>query len=161
MSPSHEPALRLSVWQPASFSRAYFDPGTGKRILPSDYQEEIYTWDTGSHDLFGLLPVEVSERVHDAFAPFLDSKRAPSERSVLEFRRIVLGLLDRLFGCAPSVEQEGSLVASAGWSESQDTVVTVDGEMNLRVNTPLGVLRHYLWIAEVFSSIPGASVLLR
>lgn len=161
MTPPSEAALRLSVWQPASFSRDYIATETGTRVLSSDYQEKIYTWDTGSHDVLGVTPTEVSERIRNAFTPYFDAASAPSKRSVVEFRRTVSDLLGYL---SRRTAPDGSDVDSApnpDWSESQDSVITVDGERRLRVNTALGVLRHCLWVAEVFSSVPDASVLLR
>lgn len=161
MTPPSDAGLRLSVWQPATFSRDYIATETGTRLLSSDYQEEIYTWDTGSHDVLGATPTEVSERIGRAFAPYFDAASAPSKRSVFGFRRTVLDLLDFLSRRAAPAESDAASARNTDWSESQDPVVTGDGERSLRVNTALGILRHCLWVAEVFSSVPGASILLR
>ncbi len=51
--------------------------------------------------------------------------------------------------------------AGAFWSDSPDTVTTSSGELNLRANVALSVLRHFRWVAGVYADVPGASVLLR
>lgn len=138
--------LRLSVWRPASFSRNYMETKSGAPLHSGNHQEEIYRWDTGPH--------EPAIDFRNSLGPFFDERTPPRDRSVAAFRDAV----SLLFG--QEVPSDAKDAASL-WSDSQDTVATSEGEMNLRVNATLGTLRQFLWVAQVFSSVPEASVLLR
>ena len=119
---------------------------SGAPLDSDNHQEEIYRWDTGPH--------EPAIDFRKSLGPFFDETRQPRDRSVAAFGDAV----SSLFG--QEVPSDAKDAASL-WSDSQDTVVTSEGEMNLRVNATLSTMRHFLWVAEVFSSVPEASVLLR
>lgn len=154
MSAPVQTAFRLSVWRPASFPRSYMNTGTGSQLDSSNHQEVIYTWDAGSQDILGTSPDAIVARIRSDFEKFFDARRDPASRSVIEFRDSVSELLRDENLLSPDLPE-------TLWSDSLDVVTTPDGELNLRVNTVLGVLRHFLWIADVFHSVPSASVLIR
>lgn len=131
----------------------------GRRVQAPDLLEEIYVWDTGPHDLFGSTPYETSKRIRTALDPFFAAASPASQRSVPDFRRVVTNLVESLYGARSADRSDAAM--DTHWSASQDTAVTPEGEVPLRVNTALGVLRHCQWVATVFSSVPEASVLLR
>lgn len=74
----------------------------------------------------------------------------PTKRRVRRFRRVLSEILDD-----PKVR------AGTSWYDSPDTVATSSGELNLRANVALGVLRHFRWVAGVYADVPEASVLIR
>ena len=148
--------LRLSIWRPASLNRTYLHNDDESR--PEQYSllhesallEQIYTWDTGRHDLFGSCDGAAAELIRDRLVGPFSQHRAPATRSVCHFRSVVTELIGD-----PGVH------AGAFWSDSPDTVTTSSGELNLRANVALSVLRHFRWVAGVYADVPGASVLLR
>lgn len=146
MTTSLRAGLRLSIWRPAAFPRNYMETESGAPLHSGDHQEEIYRWDTGPH--------EPAIDFRKSLEPFFDERISPEDRSVAAFRHAVSSLFSRV---VPSDAKE----AASMWADSQDTVTTSEGETNLRVNVTLGALRQFLWVAEVFSSVPDASVLLR
>lgn len=128
---------------------------TGSQLDASNYQEVVYNWDAGSHDILGTSPDVFVARIRTDLADFFDASRDPASRSVIAFRESVSGLLTDENLLATATERDNM------WSDSLDSITTPDGETNLRVNPVLGVLRHFLWIADVFHSVPSASVLIR
>ena len=153
-----EARLHLSIWRPASFQRTYLygsidgSGGNGYSLLDqSRVLEQIYAWDPGPHDVLGASTPVVSRRIEYDLLDRFASHRPPSERSVSHFRQALNRLLDD-----PQVE------SGTHWSDCQETVTIETGdESNLRSNVTLGVLRHFLWIARVFSQVPEASALVR
>ena len=152
-----EIGLRLSIWRPASLDRPYLyaaddESGSERYSLldGSALLEQIYTWDAGLHDLSGSCNKAVAELIEKRLLHRFSQGEAPAQRGVRRFHGVVSELL-------------GDLRVRAGtfWSDSPDTVTTSGEELNLRANVALGVLRHFLWVAEVYADVPRASVLLR
>ncbi len=151
------PDLRLSIWRPASLDRTYRyaeDDGTGSdRFSPLDETvilKQIYSWDSGLHGPFGSCNVEVIDLIQDRLLRPFSQHEPPAKRGVSRFRRALSDLLE-----------DSKVRAGTFWSDCPDTVPTGSGDLNLRANAALGVLRHFLWVAGVYADVPDASVLLR
>lgn len=151
-----EVRLRLSIWRPASLDRTYLYNDDARRgpcsiLHESALLEQIYRWDTGRHDIYGSCNDVAAELIRDRLArPFSRHAAAPATRSVRRFQAVVTELID-----CPDVR------GGTSWFDSPETVTTGSGELSLRANVALGVLRHFRWVARVFADVPDASVLLR
>lgn len=152
-----ETRLRLSIWRPASLDRTYLharDGGSGSDryslLDETSILEQIYSWDSGLHDLFGSCNVDVIDLIQDRLLRPFSQREPPAKRGVRRFRRALSDLI------GDSKVRDGT-----SWSDCPETVSTGSGELNLRANAALGVLRHFLWVAGVFADVPDASVLLR
>lgn len=151
------PDLRLSIWRPASIDRTYRyaeDDGTGSnRFSPLDETvilKQIYSWDSGLHDPFGSCKVEVFDLIRGRLLRPFSQHEPPAKRGVRRFHRALSDLLE-----------DSKVRAGTFWSDCPDTVPTGSGDLNLRANAALGVLRHFRWVAGVYADVPDASVLLR
>ena len=150
-----EDRLRLSIWRPASLDQTYLfsDEARGEQcsfLHESALLEQIYTWDTGRHDIYGSCNEAARKLIGDGLVRPFSRQQPPARRGVRRFQSVVSELLDR-----PEVR------AGTSWFDAPETVTTSSGELSLRVNVALGVLRHFRWVARVFADVPGASVLLR
>ena len=151
-----EVRLRLSIWRPASLGRTYLynddetRPAQYSLLHESALLEQVYTWDTGRHDLFGSCNEAATKLIQDRLVVPFSQHEAPAKRSVRRFQEVVSGLVGD-----PEV-YTGTL-----WSDSPDAVTTSSGELNLRANAALSVLRHFRWVAGIYADVPEASVLLR
>jgi len=158
MSATPEVRLHLSIWRPAFLEGTYLydsaneSDGSGYSALDqSQVLEQIYAWDAGPHDVLGASTPEISRRIEqDLLARFVPHL-PPRERSIPHFKRALNELLSD-----PQIQSE------TRWSDCPETMALgTDDELNLRSNVTLGVLRHFLWMARVFSQVPEASVLIR
>ena len=156
---TNEPEIRLhvSLWRPTRFEGTflYLTGGAGgserSALLDgSSVLEQIHAWDPGPYDYALSSSSAAVERITDRLLRPFGEHRPPAERHVRRFLEAVTELLDD-----PEV-QSGTY-----WSDGEETVSAGDSELNLRVNTALGVLRHLLWIARVYADVPAASVLIR
>lgn len=151
------PDLRLSIWRPASLDRTYRyveDGGTGSdRYSPLDETvilKQIYSWDSGEYVIFGSCERDVTDLIQDRLLVPFSQHEPPAKRGVRRFRRALSDLLE-----------DSKVRAGTFWSDCPDTVPTGSGDLNLRANAAIGVLRHFLWVAGVYADVPDASVLLR
>ena len=151
-----EDRLRLSIWRPASLDQTYLfsDEARGEQcsfLHESALLEQIYTWDTGRHDIYGSCnDTATTKLIRDRLVDPFSRHQPPARRGVHRFQGVVSDLLD----CP-------ELSAGTSWFDAPETVTTSSGELSLRVNVAIGVLRHFRWVARVFADVPGASVLLR
>ena len=144
--------LRLSIWRPASLDRTYLhaqDGGSGSdRYSPLDETgllEQIYSWDSGRYDILGSSEPDVTDLIRSRLLlPF------SQHEGVRRFRRALSDLLE-----------DSQVRAGTFWSDCPETVPTGSGDLSLRSNVTLGVLRHFLWVAGIYADVPDASVLLR
>ncbi len=149
--------LRLSIWRPASLDRTYLhaqDGGSGSdRYSPLDETgllEQIYSWDSGWYDISGSSESDVTDLIKSRLLRPFGQHEPPAKRGVRRFRRALSDLLE-----------DSKVRAGTFWSDCPDTVPTGSGDLNLRANVTLGVLRHFLWVAGVYADVPDASVLLQ
>ena len=152
-----ETRLRLSIWRPASLDRTYLhaqDGGSGSDryslLDETSLLEQIYSWNSGLHDLFGSCNVEVIDLIQDRLLRPFSQHEPPAKRGVRRFRHALSDLLE-----------DSKVRAGTLWSDCPETVPTGSGELNLRANAALGVLRHFRWVAGIYADVPDASVLLR
>ena len=151
-----EPQFRFSVWRPARLIRTFDYPvntgGDGILVFePNRLQEQIYIWDPGSNDVFASLDKELGDEFRLYLLEKFDPGLAPEERSI--------ALLGKAVGNLNSKLQK---TMTTPWADSQQTVLQgQNDDVNLRVNVPLALLNHLLWIAKVFERVPHASVTVR
>lgn len=156
MTEQPEIRLRLSVWRPASLDRTYLHRDVGSRpnryllLDESTLLDRVYAWDTGRHDIFGSCDTTAAKTIQDRLLRPFGQHEPPTRRCVRRFRRVLTDILDN-----PEVR------SGTSWYDSPDTVATSSGELNLRANVALGVLRHFRWVAGVYADVPEASVLIR
>ena len=149
--------FRLSIWRPARLDGVYLyatggTSGTNHSSFldPSTVLEQIYTWDPGPYDLDLSCTTKAAKRIADGLLRPFGEHRPPAKRSVPYFTRALHELLE-----------DPELQTGTFWSDCEETITDGDSVVNVRANTPLGVLRHCLWIARVYADVPDASVLIR
>ena len=107
--------------------------------------------ESGQNDIFSALDKDLAEQFHtklsEYFAPDLD----PKKRSIDQFAKVIAELIlalraSKLDRWTPSTEKVSQ-------DQTQDE--------NLRVDGPLALLNHLLWLTRVFAHVPGASVTIR
>lgn len=151
-----ERLFRLSVWRPARNTSTFDYPadktnGASFVFKPDQLQEQVYVWDPGQNDIFSALDKDLAkqfrEMLYEHFAPNLE----PEKRSIAQLAKVVADLNSRL--------QKTETIC---WTDSEEvsSQVHTDDE-NLRVNAPLALLNHLLWLTNVFGHVPGASVTIR
>lgn len=148
--------LHLSIWRPASLQRTYLHKDDESRPDPysplyeSALLEQIYAWDTGLHDIYGSCNETAAKLLRSRLVRPFSSQTAQAKRSVRRFQGVVSDLIS-----------DPDVCTGTFWSDAPDTVTTNSGDLNLRANAALSLLRHFRWVAGVYADVPGASVLLR
>jgi len=151
-----ERQFRLSVWRPARLTSVFDYPVDGSNsasfVFEADrLQEQIYVWDPGENDIFSALDKDLAEQFHmklfGNFPPDLD----PGKRSIDQFAKVIDELILTLRKSKPNRWAPSTEKVSQGQADDE----------NLRVDVPLALLNHLLWLIRVFAHVPGASVTIR
>jgi len=146
----------LSVWRPARLASTFDYPAdrTNDKTFvfqPDWLQEQVYVWDPGQNDIFSALDKDLAEQFHAKlsgyFAPDLD----PGKRSIDQLAKVIAELILTLRKSKTTRWAFSTEKVSQGQAEDE----------NLRVDGPLALLNHLLWLTRVFAHVPGASVTIR
>ena len=151
-----ERIFRLSVWRPARLASTLDYPADRTMdqkfvFQPNSLQEQVYVWDPGQNDIFSALDKDLAEqfraKLSEYFAPDLD----PEKRSIGLLANVIAELILTLRKSRAS-----------RWTYSTEKVSQDQAQdENLRMDGPLALLNHLLWLTRVFAHVPGASVTIR
>lgn len=151
-----ERIFRLSVWRPARLVTTLdycADPTNDKNfVFQSDrLQAQVYVWDPGQNDIFSALDKTLVEQFHAKLSEYFAPDLEPGKRSIDQLAKVIAELILTLRRSKHN-----------RWTYSTEKVLQDQAQdENLRVDGPLALLNHLLWLTRVFAHVPGASVTIR